>query len=74
MNNFSREHAVCPLSRIKKRHLMGGYLSLVLQHFQSVPQLVSFIEKVVRWWEGPLCEVPLYFYCFNQYVGYLGQV
>ena len=57
----SREHAVCPLSGIKKRPLVGGFLyigTIVL----SIGATASVLyREVVRWWEGPLWEVPLYY-------------
>ena len=55
----SCEHAVCPLSRIK-RPLVGGWFTL-----SSIVNSISAIAsvhctEVVRWREGPLWEVPLY--------------
>ena len=56
----SWEHAACPLSGIKKRPLVGGWLntsSIVI----SIGATASVrYTEVVRSWEGPLWEVPLY--------------
>jgi len=56
----SWEHAACPLSGIKKRPLVGGWLntsSVVI----SIGATASVrYREVVRSWEGPLWEVPLY--------------
>ena len=56
----SWEHAACPLSGIKKRPLVGGWLntsSIVI----SIGATASVrYREVVRSWEGPLWEVPLY--------------
>ena len=50
----------CPLSGIKKRPLVGGWLntsSIVI----SIGATASVrYREVVRSWEGPLWEVPLY--------------
>ena len=55
----SWEHAACPLSGIKKRPLVGGWLntsSIVI----SIGATASVrYREVVRSWEGPLWEVPL---------------
>ena len=69
----SWEHAACPLSGIKKRPLVGGWFntsSIVI----SIGAAVSLHHReVVRSWEGPLWEVPLYtitrcgFYCGSCY-------
>ena len=60
----SWEHAACPLSGIKKRPLVGGWLntsSIVI----SIGATASVrYREVVRSWEGPLWEVPLYTTCF----------
>ena len=54
------EHAACPLSGIKKRPLLGGWLntsSVVI----SIGTTASVrYREVVHSWEGPLWEVPLY--------------
>ena len=63
-DGFSREHAVCPLSRIEKRPLVGGYLytSAIVVSIGATAGVLY--REVVRWWEGPLWEVPLYtLYC-----------
>ena len=57
---FSWEHAVCPLSGIKKRPLVGGslYTSTIVISIGATAGVRY--REVVRWWEGPLWEVPLY--------------
>ena len=66
MDLFNRDHADCPLSGIKKRPLVGGfiYTSTIVISIGGTAS-VLYIE-VVRWWEGPLWEVPLYCdsFCF----------
>jgi len=56
----SWEHTACPLSGIKKRLLVGGWLntsSVVI----SIGATASVCYREVRSWEGPsLWEVPLY--------------
>ena len=56
----SWEHAACPLSGIKKRPLVGGWLntSSVVISFGATASVRY--REVVRSWEGPLLEVPLY--------------
>ena len=49
MEFFNWEHAVCPLSGIKKRPLVGGFL-----YTSTVGVLY---REVVCWWEGLLWEV-----------------
>jgi len=56
----SWEHAACPLSGIKKRPLVGGWVNI-----SSVVILIGATasvcyREVVRSWEGALWEVPLY--------------
>ena len=50
----------CPLSGIKKRLLVGGWLniSLIVNLIRAIASVRY--REVVRWWEGPLWEVPLY--------------
>jgi len=56
----SWEHAACPLSWIKKRPLVGGWLntsSVVI----SIGATASVrYREVVHSWEGPFWEIPLY--------------
>ena len=63
-DDFCREHAVCPLSRIEKHPLMGGYLYTSAIVFSIGATAGVLYNEVVRWWEGPLWEVPLYTYVF----------
>ena len=60
MDFFNQDHADCPLSRIKKRLLVGGFLytSTIVISIGGTAS-VLYIE-VFRWWEGPLWEVPLH--------------
>ena len=60
MDLFNRDHADCPLSGIKKRPLVGGFLytSTIVISIGGTAS-VLYIE-VFCWWEGPLREVPLY--------------
>ena len=55
----SWEHAVCPLSGIKKRPLVGGRFttSSIVNSIGAIAS-VRYME-VVRRREGPLWEVPL---------------
>ena len=59
----SWEHATCPLSGIKKRPLVrvGGWLntSSIVISFGATASVRY--REVVRSWEGPLWEVPLYY-------------
>ena len=59
-DDFSWEHAVCPLSGIEKRLLVGGYLYTSAIVFSIGATAGVLYREVVRWWEGPLWEVPLY--------------
>ena len=63
----SWEHAACPLSGIKKRPLVGGWLntgSIVI----SIGATASVrYREVVRSWEDPLWEVPLYIPSFHNH-------
>ena len=59
-DGFSREHAVCPLSGIEKRPLVGGYLYTSAIVFSIGATAALLYREVVCWWEGPLWEVPLY--------------
>ena len=59
----SREHAVCPLSGIKKRPLVGGFLYISTIVISIGATASVLYREVVRWWEGPLWEVPLYHDC-----------
>ena len=54
MEFFNRNHADCPLSGIKKRPLVGGFLytSAIVISIGAIA-CVLYIE-VIRWWEGPL--------------------
>ena len=56
----SRKHAVCPLSGIKKRLLVGGFLYISTIVISIGATACVLYREVVRWWEGPLWEVPLY--------------
>ena len=56
----SREHAVCPLSGIKKRPFVGGFLYISTIVISIGATASVLYREVVRWWEGPLWEVPLY--------------
>ena len=64
--SVSWEHAACPLSGIKKRPLIGGWLntSSVVISFGATASV--HYREVVRSWEGPLWEVPLYYVCSLQ--------
>ncbi len=62
----SREHAVCPLSGIKKRPLVGGFLYISTIVISIGATAGVLYREVVRWWEGPLWEVPLYI-CNHKY-------
>ena len=55
----NREHAVCSLSGIKKRPLVGGslYTSTIVISIGATAGVLY--REVVCWWEGPLWEVPL---------------
>ena len=50
----SREHAVCPLSGIKKRPLVGGFLYISTIVISIGATASVLYGEVVRWWEGPL--------------------
>ena len=55
----SWEHAVCPLSGIQKRPLVGGWFTTIFI-VNSIGAIASgHYREVVRWREGPLWEVPL---------------
>ena len=70
----SWEHAACLLSGIKKRPLVGGWLNTSSVVIQLVPQPVSIIElEVVRLWEGPLWEIPLYLVLGVTYIAMMLQ-
>ena len=58
----SWEHATCPLPGIKKRPLVGGWLntSSIVISFGATASV--HYREVVRLWEDPLWEVPLYLY------------
>ena len=56
----SREHAVCLLSGIKKRAFAGGFLYTSTIAISIGATAGVLYREVVRWWEGPLWEVPLY--------------
>ena len=60
MEFFSRERAVCPLSGIEERPLVGGYLYTTAIVLSIGATAIVRYREVVRWWEGPLWEVPLY--------------
>jgi len=63
----SWEHAACPLSGIKKRLLMGGWLN-TSSIVTSIGATASVrYREVVRSWEGPLWEVPLYIHRTSQH-------
>ena len=56
------EHVACPLSGIKRRPLVGGWLNTSCIVF-SIRAIASVrYREVVRSWEGPLWEAPLYMY------------
>ena len=50
---------MCPLSGIEKRPLVGGYLYTSAIVFSIGATAGVLYREVVRWWEGPLWEVPL---------------
>ena len=57
---ISWEHVACPLSGIKRRPLVGGWLNTSCIVF-SIRAIASVrYREVVRSWEGPLWEAPLY--------------
>ena len=59
---ISWEHVACPLSGIKRRPLVGGWLNTSCIVF-SIRAIASVrYREVVRSWEGPLWEAPLYMY------------
>ena len=60
MDDFIQEHAVCLLSGITKRPLVGGYLytSAIVISIGATAGVLH--REVVRCWENPLWEVPLY--------------
>ena len=61
---ISWEHVACPLSGIKRRPLVGGWLNTSCIVF-SIRAIASVrYREVVRSWEGPLWEVPLYIYIY----------
>jgi len=55
----SWEHAACPLSGIKKRPLVGGWLNTSSVVISIGATARVRYREVVRSWEGPLWEVPL---------------
>ena len=56
---ISWEHVACPLSGIKRRPLVGGWLNTSCIVF-SIRAIASVrYREVVRSWEGPLWEAPL---------------
>ena len=52
-------NAICPLSGIEKRPLVGGYLYTSVIVFSIGATAGVLYREVVRWWEGPLWEIPL---------------
>ena len=57
---ISWEHMACPLSGIKRRPLVGGWLNTSCIVF-SIRAIASVrYREVVRSWECPLWEAPLY--------------
>ena len=56
----SWEHAACPLSGIKKRPLVGGWLNTSSVAISIGATTSVRYREVVRSWEGPLWDVPLY--------------
>jgi len=58
----SWEHAACPLSGIKKRPLLWGWLNTSSVVISIGATASVHYREVVRSWEGPLLEVPLYPY------------
>ena len=57
---ISWEHVACPLSGIKRRPLLEGWLNTSCIVF-SIRAIASVrYREVVRSWEGPLWEAPLY--------------
>ena len=54
MDDFSREHAVCPLSGIEKCPLVGGYLYTSAIVFSIGATAGVLYREVVCWWEGLL--------------------
>jgi len=61
----SWEHAACPLSGIKKRLLVGGWLSASSVVISIGATAGVHYREVVRSWEGPLWQVPLYMFTFS---------
>ena len=57
---ISWEHVACPLSGIKRRPLVGGWLntSCIVFSIRAIARVRY--REVVRSWEGPLWEAPLY--------------
>ena len=57
---ISWEHVACPLSGIKRRPLVGGWLNIscIVVSIRAIASVRY--REVVRSWEGPLWEVPLY--------------
>ena len=56
---ISWEHVACPLSGIKRRPLVGGWLNIscIVVSIRAIASVRY--REVVRSWEGPLWEVPL---------------
>jgi len=59
----SWEHAACPLSGIKKCPLVGGWLNISSVVISIGATASVRYREVVCSWEGPLLEVPLYYFC-----------
>ena len=59
---ISWEYVACPLSGIKRRPLVGGWLntSCIVVSIRAIASVRY--REVVRSWEGPLLEIPLYSY------------
>ena len=57
---ISWEHVACPLSGIKRRPLVGGWLNTSCIVFSIRAIAGVRYREVVRSWEGPLWEAPLY--------------
>ena len=64
MGFLNWDHANYLLSGIKKCPLVGGllYTSTIVISIGVIASVLCI--EVVRWWEGPLWEVPLYFLQF----------
>ena len=69
----SWEHAACPLSGIKKRLLVWGWLNISSVVIWIGALASVCYREVFRSWEGPLWEVPLYLVLGVTYIAMMLQ-